>query len=208
MTFLVHFLIAFGLSFVGSLPFGMINMTVAHAAIRKGMQAAVFTALGAALVELIQVFVALKFTWLFAENPGVERIFQVVATVVFFAGGVYFFFFAKSKPDISENDVKPSKRGDFFRGMFISSLNLMVIPYWIFYATLLTTNGWMVNDNQHVVVFSFGTMCGTFALLVLYGYLGARILSKSEQITRWVNKFIGLLLIGFGLFQIVKLLNC
>ncbi len=207
MTFLVHFLIAFGLSFIGSLPFGMINMTVAHAAIRKGMQAAVFTALGAALVELIQVFVALKFTWLFAENPGVERIFQIIATVVFFAGGVYFFFFAKSKPDISENDVKPSKRGDFFRGMFISSLNLMVIPYWIFYATLLTTNGWMVNDNQHVVVFSLGTMCGTFTLLVLYAYLGARILSKSEQITRWVNKFIGLLLIGFGVFQIVKLLN-
>ena len=137
----------------------------------------------------------------------VERIFQIIATVVFFAGGVYFFFFAKSKPDISENDVKPSKRGDFFRGMFISSLNLMVIPYWIFYATLLTTNGWMVNDNQHVVVFSFGTMCGTFTLLVLYAYLGARILSKSEQITRWVNKFIGLLLIGFGVFQIIKLMN-
>ncbi|MBK9014476.1 MAG: LysE family transporter [Saprospiraceae bacterium] len=207
MTLLTHFFIAYGLSFIGSLPFGMINMTVAHAAIRKGMQAAIFTAFGAAIVELIQVFVALKFTWLFAENPGVERIFQIIATVVFFAGGIYFFFFAKSKPDVSETDVKPSKRGDFFRGMFISSLNLMVIPYWIFYATLLTTNDLMVHDNPHVIVFSFGTMFGTFTLLVLYAFLGAKILSKSEQITRWVNKFIGLLLIGFGAWQVIKLLN-
>lgn len=69
MTLLSHFFIALGLSFIGSLPFGMINMTVAHTAIRKGMQAAIFTALGAALVELIQVFIALKFTWLLTKTP-------------------------------------------------------------------------------------------------------------------------------------------
>lgn len=207
MTLLTHFFIAFGLSFIGSLPFGMINMTVAHTAIRKGMHAAIFTALGAAIVELIQVFIALKFTWLFNENPNVERVFQIIATIVFFAGGIFFFFFAKSKPAFSENDVKPSKRGDFFRGVGISALNLMVIPYWIFYATLLTTNGILVKDDAHVVTFSVGTMFGTFTLLVCYALLGAKILSKSEQITRWVNKFIGLLLIGFGVFQVLKMLG-
>ncbi len=205
MTLVTHFLIAFGLSFIGSLPFGMINMTVAHTAIRKGMQAAIITALGAALVELIQVFIALKFTWLFNENPNVERAFQIIATVVFFAGGIFFFFFAKSKPNVDETEVKPSKRGDFLRGLGISSLNLMVIPYWIFYATLLTTNGILIKDNPHVAIFSFGTMCGTFTLLVCYALLGAKILSKSEQITRWVNKFIGLLLVGFGVFQLLKI---
>ncbi|MCU0346373.1 MAG: LysE family translocator [Saprospiraceae bacterium] len=207
MTLLTHFLIAYGLSFVGSLPFGMINMTVAHTAIRKGMHQAFFTALGAALVEFLQVFIALKFTWLFAENPSVERVFQVIATVVFFAGGTFFFFFAKSKPDISESDVKPSKRGDFLRGIGISSLNLMVIPYWIFYATWLTSKGVMVHDNLHVVLFALGTMSGTFTLLMLYALLGARILSKSEVITKWVNKFIGLLLISFGVWQVVKMLG-
>ena len=207
MTLLTHFLIAYGLSFVGSLPFGMINMTVAHTAIRKGMKAALFTAAGAAMVELVQVFIALKFTWLFAENPSVERVFQVIATVVFFAGGIFFFFFAKSKPAFSETDAKPSKRGNFLRGVGISSLNLMVIPYWIFYATWLSGRGIMVHDNAHVIAFSIGTMFGTFTLLVLYAFLGARILSKSEQITRWVNKSIGLLLIGFGVLQIYKMIN-
>ena len=207
MTYFIHFLIGFGLSFVGSLPFGMINMTVAYTAIRKGMQAAIFTAFGAAFVELIQVFVAMKFTWLFAENPRVEHVFQILATFVFFAGGIYFLGFAKSKPALTENDVKSSRRGNFFRGLFISSLNLMVIPYWIFYATLLTANDMLVNDNTHVVVFSVGTMMGTFTLLVLYAFLGSKVFSKSEQIKRWVNKFIGVLLVGFGVWQIYKMMN-
>ncbi|MBK8565455.1 MAG: LysE family transporter [Saprospiraceae bacterium] len=207
MSFFTHFFIAFGLSFIGSLPFGMINMTVAHTAIRKGLAHGIITAVGAALVELVQVFIALKFTWLFNENPSVERIFQTVATVVFFAGGIFFMFFAKSKPNIAESEEKPSKRGDFMRGVGISSLNLMVIPYWIFYATLLTTNGIMVKDNPHVIAFALGVAGGTFTLLVCYALLGAKILSKSEQITGWVNKSIGLLLIGFGVFQVLKMLE-
>lgn len=194
-----------GLSFIGSLPFGMINMTVAHTAIRKGMPHALATAIGAALVELVQVFVALKFTWLFHENAMVERIFQMVAMVAFLAGGIYFLFFAKSKPSVSELETPGKRRGDFFKGMFVSSLNLMVIPYWIFYATLLSANNLLVKDNPHVLVFSIGTFFGTFSLLACYALLGAKILSRSEQITKWVNKFIGALLVGFGLFQIGKL---
>jgi threonine/homoserine/homoserine lactone efflux protein len=206
MSLLAHFFLAFAISFVGSLPFGMINMTVAHTAIRKGMQAALFMAAGASLVELLQAFVAVKFTWLFQENAQVEHIFQVVAITVFVIAGTYFFFFAKSKPDVTE--AEPQRRlGHFFRGMFISSLNLMIIPYWIFYATLLTANDLLVRDNLHVFIFAVGTAVGTFALLVLYSMLGVKILSKSEQVTKWVNKFIGVVLFGFAAWQAYKMMN-
>lgn len=204
---LTHFFIACGLSFIGSLPFGMINMMVAHVAIQKGLKHAVWAAAGAALVELFQVFVALKFTWLFQENARLEQIFQIAAAVVFFAAGIYFFFFAKSKAAVVENAEAGRRRNEFFKGMFVSSLNLMVIPYWIFYGTLLSTNDLLVKDNPHVIIFSIGTMFGTFSLLLCYGLLGARILSKSEQVTRWVNKFIGLVLLGFGFYQVGKLVE-
>lgn len=204
MSYLIHFAIAYGLSFIGSLPFGMINMTVAYTAIQKGMRYAIWTAAGAALIEFIQVFIALKFTWLFSENAGVERIFQIIATIVFFIGGIYFFFLAKAKSPTVEM-THGRRRNEFFKGLMISSLNVMVIPYWIFYATLLSTNDILVKDNPHVFVFSAGTMLGTFSLLIGYALLGARILSRSVQITKWVNKFIGLLLFGFGVYQLIGL---
>lgn len=208
MTLITHFLIAFGISFVGSIPFGMVNMTVAHTAIRKGMANAFFMAIGVSFVELLQAYIAIKFTWLFNENPQVERIFQIVATIVFLIGAVYFFFFAKAKSDTEQAQAPGPRRNDFMRGMFISSLNLMVFPYWIFYATLLTANGMFIKDDVHVAIFALGTSVGTLALLVCYSLLGAKILSKSEQVTRWVNKFIGVLLLGFAIWQLVKLLNC
>ena len=157
-------------------------------------------------MEFFQVFIAIKFTWLFTENPATDFWFKLVATVVFFAAGTYFFFFAKMRRKVPEEQQVNSRRSEFFKGALVSSLNLMVIPFWIFYGTLLAANGLLVKDDQHVLAFSCGTVFGTFTLLLLYALLGDRILSRSAQITLWVNKFIGLALYGFGVYQLVKLL--
>ena len=205
---IIVFFIALFLSFIGSLPFGMINMAVAHTAIQKGVRAGIWMSLGAALVELFQVYIALKFTWLFEEGGALDNAIQIIAIIVFFAAGIYFLFFAKNKKKIMENkkhEIK--KRNEFAKGMAISSLNLMVIPYWIFYGTLLMENGWLEKEDKTVMVFSFGAMAGAFLLLVVYAYLGDGVLSRSEQITKWVNKFIGVILIGFGVYQVVKWIN-
>lgn len=201
---MVTFLIALFLSFIGSLPFGMINMAVAHTAIQKGMRAGIYMGMGAALVELLQVFIALKFTWLFEEGGLFGNMIQIIAIVVFFSAGIYFLFFAKSNRKQIENKAATKRRHDFIKGMGVSSLNIMVIPYWIFYGTLLMENGWLEKDDKNVIVFSFGAMTGAFLLLVVYAYLGDRVLSRSEVITRWVNKFIGVVLIGFGVYQLLK----
>jgi threonine/homoserine/homoserine lactone efflux protein len=206
MSFCTHFLLAFALSFIGSLPFGMINMATAYTAIQKGMRHALALAAGASSVELVQVFIALKFSWLFSENPLIERAFQIIAAALFFAAAIFFIFFAKTKPTVNEPNVYYSRRGYFVKGALISSLNLMVIPYWIFYGALLTANNLLVKDNAHVAVFSVGTMFGTFSLLCLYALLGDKILRKSEKFTDWANKSIGLLLACFGIYQIFQLL--
>lgn len=65
----------------------------------------------------------------------------------------------------------------------------------------------MEKENKHIIVFSLGAMLGAFLLLVVYAYLGDKVLRKSEKITRWVNKFIGLVLFGFGVYQLLNGLN-
>lgn len=207
MTLILHFLIAVLISFAGSLPFGMVNMAVAHTAIQKGMGPAMFMAAGVCLVELIQAYVALKFTWLFNENAQIERIFQIIAMLAFFGGGIYFLFFAKPKPATDEEVPVGKRRNEFYKGIFLSSINLLAIPFWISFAAILTANDLLERDDLHVFVFAVGTAVGTFGLLFFYSMLGAKVFNKSEQIKKWINKFIGLLLVGFGLFQIYKLLN-
>ncbi|HFA47514.1 MAG TPA: hypothetical protein ENJ95_00695 [Bacteroidetes bacterium] len=204
---ILYFLIAMLLSFIGSLPFGMINMAVAHTAIQKGVRSGVWMGIGAAIVEFFQVFISLKFTWLFEKGTRLGEIFQIIALIVFFIAGIYFFFFAKAKSKKIKDKSGSSRRNEFFKGMFISSLNLVVFPYWIFYGTLLTANDLLERSDACVAIFSLGAMTGAFGLLVAYAYLGAKILSKSEQVTKWVNKFIGAVLMGFGIYQLIQWLN-
>ena len=203
----LSFFIGFALSFIGSLPFGMINMAVAHEAIHKGIKAGIIMAFGAALIELVQVFIALKFTWLFEEGGALSNVIYAVAITVFFGAGIYFLFFAKAKAANLDEKYAGKKNHSFLKGIIISSLNLMAIPYWIFYGALLNSNDLLQKENESIIVFSAGVMLGVLALLIAYAFLGAKILSKSEVVTRWVNKFIGLVLIGFGIYQLVKWLN-
>ncbi|MEY3051583.1 MAG: hypothetical protein RLY31_1368 [Bacteroidota bacterium] len=183
----------------------MINMMVAQTAIRKGLRYAVWAAFGAASVEFFQVFIAIKFTWLFTDHPGVERIFQWIAATAFLLAGGYFLFFARPPGGLPEGEPPGRRRNEFFKGVLVSSLNLMVIPFWIFYGTLLAANGWLVRENSYVLSFSTGTLAGTFTLLVGYALLGEKILGRSAVITKWVNKFIGTALLLFAIFQLYKL---
>ncbi len=208
LNLISHFLVGFGLSFVGSLPFGMINLEVARTAVRKGIPPALWVAAGASLVEMLQVYVALKFTSLFAENPAVEKWFQIISIVVFFGLGIYYFFFAKIKP-VPTGELEPPgrRRHKLMKGMFLSTINLMAIPYWIFYGTLLTAHNMLDKQDLYIIVFSVGTAVGVFVLLILYSMLGAKILRKSAQVTAWLNVFIGLVLVAFGVFQLWDMMN-
>lgn len=200
-------LIAFGLSFIGSLPFGIINMTVAHTALQRGLKASLIVAAGAAFIEFFQVFVSLKFTWLFTDGGSMEQYLHLMAMVVFMAAGIYFFFFAKTKAAPPDTSRPQRMRSLFGRGMFVSTLNVMAIPYWVFYGAWLSSEGVLEHDNTSVLLFSAGTIIGTFTLLLCYALLGDSILSKYENVTRWVNRFIGLVLFGLGVYQLVKVMG-
>lgn len=207
MNTIALILIAAGLSFIGSLPFGIINMTVAHTALQRGMKAAIMVAAGAALIEFFQVLVALKFSWLFSADGSIQVYLRFFTLVVFWAAGIYFFFFAKCKAEPPDSARPLRLRNHFSRGMFVSSLNVMAIPYWVFYGAWLTTEGVLEHNQSSVLIFSAGTVPGTFTLLLCYALLGDRILSKHEKVTRWVNRSIGVIFIALGIYQIFKVLN-
>lgn len=205
MTYLLPAILGFLLSFIGSLPLGIINMTVADTTIHRGMKAGVWVAIGASLVELIQSFIAIKFTWLFVDNSDLEFWMGIIALLVFWVLGIYYFFFAKaSKSEVNiQNDGK--KMPDFFRGILVSSMNVLVIPYWVFYGGYLSSQGWLVLENEVILVFVIGVMLGTFVLLLLYAKLGQLITNRATQLTKFVNKFIGVIFMLFGIYQIWKL---
>jgi threonine/homoserine/homoserine lactone efflux protein len=193
------------LSFIGSLPLGMINMTVAETAIQKGNRQALTVALGAAIIEFIQAWVAITCTHLILGNTSMELLFNGIAVVVFFLLAAYYFW----QSGIQNSHLPEKKRTqlpDFWKGVAVSSLNVMVFPYWIFYATYLNVNEWMQLDQLSILLFSGGVMLGAFLLFALYARLGLWIVQRAAIVTRYADLIIAIILLLFGLFQLYRFL--
>ena len=203
----MQFIIGFVLSFVGSMPLGLINVTVAETSIKRGLKVALRVAAGAAMVEFFQAFLILRFSWLLVESPGLERWFHYFALVLFFFLAFYYFFIAKPVTSIAPKDVDSFKVHPFWKGAGVSSLNFMVVPYWLFYGAFLSSNGWMRITNFQVAVFSLGVSLGAFTLFYLYAKMGRWVFLHASRLVRKTNAIVGWIFFGLGGYQLYVVLS-
>ncbi|MBK9335923.1 MAG: LysE family transporter [Lewinellaceae bacterium] len=194
------------LSLSGSLPPGLISLSVAQTAILRGFWAAMVLALGAAFAEFFQALGAVIFSDWFLMHPAAARVFQVVAIPVFLGLAVYLWFFAKT-PRMPAGEAPVAPLRQFGRGVAISFFNLLAIPYWVIYTGWLRVNGWWTDGLLHTLLFATGVVAGTVAALALYAWLALEMTRRSDLVARVVNRFVALVFLGLGLKLVWELLK-
>jgi threonine/homoserine/homoserine lactone efflux protein len=188
----------FVLSLFGSLPPGLISLSVSQTAIHRGISAAMALALGAAMAEFFQAWAAVLFADWFLSHPEAERGFHWAAVPVFLGIGLHLVFFAKP-PQPPGPITAGSIRRQFFKGWILSVFNLLAIPYWFVYVGWMRVEGWWQEGLFSTLIFSFGVSLGTIFALGLYAWLGQLIVKRSMDVARYANRVIGLIFIGLGL---------
>lgn len=187
------------------MPAGMINMSVAEMSIRRGRPAGLMMAFGAAFVEFFQIFIAIKFASIINGSPTFDLVLNILATIIFLTLMVFYLFFAKPvKPGQGKN--VPRYR-TFFRGMAVSSINVLIFPYWIFISTYLNTNDLLNLSYTNIAIFALGGMAGGFALFSLYAFLADFIIKRSMHFAGYVNKVIGGLFLVLSVYQIYRMVT-
>lgn len=205
MSLVILFFACFIFSFLGTLPFGMINMAVADVAIRKGMGPAIMFSLGAAIIEFGQGMITVKFLNLFMENEQVLSIIEWLAVIIFFACGIYFFF-KKERPVQIEHRKYKYDKGWIFKGMGISALNFMPYPFWIFFSTFLISNGIMERTMQDYIILSLGMMLGAFAMFILYARGSVWLIKKNAKLEASIRKVFASLFMLLGILQMLRII--
>lgn len=196
------FLWGLALSFVGTLPLGMINLTVADTSIHKGMRSALWVALGASLMETLQVCVSVAFAEAFTQNPYINRTLALLAIPVFWGLGIYFLLTSGSQP---REGKKNTIRG-MALGILASFLNLLAYPYWIFYSSYLRMKGWLLPDPLSISIFITGTGIGTMLALALYARLSQLVATRATRISQITHRIMALVCMLLGLRQIFDVL--
>lgn len=192
------------LSLIGSLPPGLISLSVAYTAIGRSLSAALVLAFGAAFAEFFQACIAVLLSDWFLSHPEATAVFEIAAILVFSFLGSYLFFWAKPprQPQTPESGTLPVF---FMKGIVISAFNLLAIPYWFTYCGWLRMEGWWPEiTTSTTLLFAFGVTLGTCLALALYAWLGMLMIQRAAQLARYANRFIGLL---FWLLAIKTLLK-
>jgi hypothetical protein len=78
------------LSFLGSLPIGLITLTITQKTIQNGRHSGLMIALGATIMEFVYAFIALLSLDLFTQNTSTRNYIKIFATAIFLALGFYF----------------------------------------------------------------------------------------------------------------------
>lgn len=196
-------IVAFVVSYIGSIPPGTINVSVMQLAIQKRRRAAVFFAFAASAVEFVYAGFTVQFHILLNNNESLADYFRIITSVALIGLGLWNIFSKSTSDSVVINSEKG--RHGFLRGMMLGILNPMSIPFWLAITTYLENDDLITVEGFGFWAYLIGLASGTFCLLITVNALGSRFTKIAN------NKFLmhrvpGLILLGIGIYFLVKLL--
>lgn len=196
MEYLHTFLLAVLVAFVGFMPPGMINMTSMKVSLEHHRREAVLFVAGAVTVILLQSFIAVTFAKYLAHNPYIIQYLTYAAIVIFL--GLAFLFYRQARQQV-RMQLKERKQNGYLAGMAMSSMNMLAIPFFLGYSTLLEAKGWLMLEPPHNYVFSLGAMAGSFLLFFIYILFAEYIHKRVQFLARNINYILSLLFLTLAL---------
>jgi threonine/homoserine/homoserine lactone efflux protein len=202
MSFAIPLLLAFSFSFVGSIPPGILNLTVVQLGLEHRLKYAYRFAVAAALIEYPYAWAAVKFEKALTSSVFSDRL-QLVGSVILLMVGAYNAFVSQGKgaaPDASRRG-----RG-FRRGLLLGIMNPMALPFWLAVTAYLNGFTWFSLTTQ-IEIHSYlaGVALGAFALLISVAHL-AKYASRFFTQSTFVKVLPGCLMLALGLYGIINYL--
>src|SRR6218665_3280300 len=172
-------------SFMGSAPPGVLNMYAFQLGLQKKKTAAVRFALAVGISEFIFAWIALRCAHWIVSVPAVARYFHYMPA-------------AASRPQTKE------RKSGFRKGLLLSLLNPMVVPFWIGISAYMQLRGRLrAEEFIDVFVFALGASLGVTALQLTYIFLSAKM--GAERWREKIKYIPGALLLCLAAYSCFKL---
>jgi len=197
------FIITFFAAFVGVIPPGLVNMTVAKTCLERGKRSGILVAFGASVVVLLQALIAIQLARYIFDDRWMYNMLLRTGVVIFLILGIYFFI--KARKRASKNKVKLAQHGtvrSFLKGAMISAFNILPIPYFCMVGAALNLKGTVDYDLSTIWSFILAAASGSFLMLYIYALFFLKMDVKEERFLMKSNYFMALLM---GILMVVTL---
>jgi threonine/homoserine/homoserine lactone efflux protein len=200
MDLLIILAIAFSFSFVGSIPPGTLNISVLQLGLARKMDLAFRFSLAAAIVEYPYGWLAIKFEELVTSSPLVQKNLTLISASTMIVLGVANIWSSRKPIRIFQT----LQSSGFRRGLILSVLNPMALPFWIGITAYLKSVGWVtLTTNAEIHSYLLGISLGAFSLLIVVAMLANLYLSQFQHSA--IKSLPGIFLTALG---IITLLRC
>lgn len=198
---LFTFFIGLIATFLGTIPFGPINLAVVNITLKKGFQDGFRFSIGASLVEIVEVALAIAFGAVVQNLLSENLAIQLIIIVVFIVVGLYYLFSIPRPVLKSRIKIKVSP---FIKGVLVAFANPQSIPFWVFVLTFISQYIDLNFTGFGMTAFFIGVFGGKLLALLLFAYSSKFLRPKLELSCKIINKSLGVILILIGLSQIYK----
>lgn len=203
MSLIIHFLLGFTTSFVGTIPPSMLNMTTAKISIEQTRKEGLKFALGVSLVVFVQAYIAVFAARYIHNNANFERYITIIGIFIFAFLSIYFFKQAQAE---RKEDSNLKLKNSFNTGILLSTLNMFAIPFYCGVSSTLSMSGWINFEQTSILVFVLGAALGTYALLSIYAKSADHIRKKAKLLTKNLNYILSILTAVIVIISLLKVL--
>lgn len=202
MEIVIAFILGTVFSFLGSIPPGTLNLSVLQLGLEHKVNTALRFALAVAIIEYPYTWIGVQFQYWITSSPVVIENFQLITAIVMVVIGILNLWSAERPTNFT---LKFSESG-FRRGIVLSILNPMAIPFWIAVTAYLKAMGWLkLSSVWHLHSYVLGTSVGAMILLTLFALL-AKKLAVYVKSNRMVKRIPGFTLLALGFYAFLKYL--
>lgn len=180
---------------------GMLNMTAVRFSIEKGLRSGIIFSAGAATVVFFQALIALVFANYLDKHPEILEHLTFAAIIIFFVLAVFFFIQARKK---FKATGKRKKGNVFFIGIFMSSINMLAVPFYLAISAYLSSKDKILLEQPYILWFVIGAVLGAFGLFVTYALFASYISKRAQFIARNINYILSLLFLVLGIITLLR----
>jgi threonine/homoserine/homoserine lactone efflux protein len=195
------FLITFIISYLGSIPPGVANVSVMQMGMKNHKRAAIFFSLSACLVEFLYAGLTVKFQLFLQASTRLESIFHLITAAALIAVGILSMRSKSTTSDVHGQEIAKGRDG-FKKGIVLGFLNPMTIPFWLMVTAYIQNHQIIPLDGAAFWTYLTGISLGTFALLMTVLWLGNKFKRISDN-QLLVHKVPGILLIILGIYTLI-----
>ena len=192
------------ISFLGSLPPGIMNIAATQISGTQGKGAAMVYAVGSMLAEVFIVRIALSGMSWFLRRQKFFRVMEWMTATLLVIFSIACFVAANSMqelPVILPELILPP----FITGVIISAVNPLHIPFWLGWSTVLMNKGVLAPGTKRYNIYVTGIGVGTIAGFMVFIFGGQYLLKGFQSNQYLVNVAIGIILFIVAFVHIRKI---